>query len=121
MQAAVTFTDWLKAQKAKSPSDAQKLQVQIFDAVESPLLAGAADDEPLCHMLDSPDEAVLNSVVMEDDGWVWVRVTRSKTVELKLSELGLPDTDEAEIKDLLTALRDARGRRRTKERTKATR
>lgn len=99
MQLVITCTDWVKADKATRPTPRQRLKKEAFGAVDRPLTEGDIDREAFRDVFDTPDEADLATVEVEDDGTVWLRVTFSNSVDLRLSELQLPQ----EVQDRVVA------------------
>lgn len=117
MQLAITCTDWIKAGKATSPTPRQRLLKEAFEAVDRPLYEGDLDRDDFGDLFDMPDEADLVAITLEDDGTVWVRVTFSNSVNLRLAELQLPQ----EVQDrVISQIKQVLPPKRTKSRGKKT-
>ena len=119
MRLVITNKDWVKAVKATRPTLRQQLMKGAFEAVDRPLIDGDIDRDAFGHLFDTPDEADLASVQLEDDGSVWLRVTFCNSVNLQLSELQLPqevqDRVIAQMKQLLPPKRaSGRGKKPAK-------
>ena len=119
MGVIINRKDWVNAAKATRPTLRQHLKKEAFEAVERRLREGDIDRDDFGHFFDTPDEADLVGVTLEDDGTVWVRVTFSNSVDLRLSELQLSqevqDRVVAQIEQLETPKRNnSRGTTTTK-------
>ena len=99
MGVIINRQDWVNAAKAARPTLRQHLKKEAFEAVERRLREGDIDRDDFGPFFDTPDEADLVGVTLEDDGTVWVRVTFSNSVDLRLSELQLPQ----EVQDRVVA------------------
>ena len=102
MRLVITKKDWVKAVKATRPTLRQQLTKEAFEAVDRPLIDGDIDRDAFGHLFDTPDEADLASVQVEDDGSVWLRVSFFYSVDG--DKLGAKRTSACELLPLTVVM-----------------